>query len=459
MKFGFRWAREIGFKSNPQTNRFTYSSLDDLLANKASDFLLAMGNPPHRAWVDQFGGFIQDDWRVTDRFVLNLGMRYDYYPGFGYKSTDPNDPAEVNNLNNPTDIRKMDFGAPRDLHEPIDADKVNFAPRAGFAWTARSARAATVVRGGVGVFTTGNIMALFQNAVARPFTPIRQGWNRTEQEARGIGWPFTYAEDAEKIAIADSGGKKNLYYMFQTDMKSPETVQATFDVQRQVGKLASVSGGYVHTSGKNLPILSNFANAYDRVTGARPNPAITPGGGTSPAGRPCITTRSRGTPGSTGSITSTWRCTTRCRKAGRNRAANLIGNFNSSIGDTTYNNTQDFFDPYLDVDYSPLIGEVRHRVTGTAIYDIPWLADRKDVLGSVLGGWQVSSVLNFRTGEPLRITQASGIGEQPARLQRREPGIRRLARYDAVPRPQRVHAGADLPDYGGDGAAGQPELL
>ena len=135
VKFGFRWAREIGFKSNPQTNRFTFTNLDDLLANKASDFLLAMGNPPHKAWVDQFGGFIQDDWRVTDRFVLNLGLRYDYYPGFGYKSTDAADPAEVNNLNNPTDIRKMDFGAPRDLHEVIDADKLNFAPRAGFAWT------------------------------------------------------------------------------------------------------------------------------------------------------------------------------------------------------------------------------------------------------------------------------------------------------------------------------------
>ena len=204
VKFGFRWAREIGFKSNPQTNRFTFASLDDLLANKASDFLLAMGNPPHRAWVDQFGGFIQDDWRVNDRFVLNLGLRYDYYPGFGYKSNDPADPAEVNNLNNPTDIRKMDFGAPRPLDKPIDDDKVNFAPRAGFAWTVDGA-GATVVRGGVGVFTTGHIMALFQNAVARPFTPIRQGWNRTEQEARGIGWPNTYAEDAEKIAIARLG--------------------------------------------------------------------------------------------------------------------------------------------------------------------------------------------------------------------------------------------------------------
>ena len=53
---------------------------------------------------------------------------------------------------------------------------------------------------------------------------------------------------------------------------------------------------------------------------------------------------------------------------------------------------------------------MRHRIVGTVVYDIPWLADRKDVVGGVLGGWQLSSVLNFRTGEPLRITQASGIG-------------------------------------------------
>ena len=408
VKFGFRWAREIGFKSNPQTNRFTFPSLDDLLANKASDFLLAMGNPPHRAWVDQFGGFIQDDWRVTDRFVLNLGLRYDYYPGFGYKSLDPDDPAEVNNLNNPTDIRRMDFGAPRPLDKPIDDDKVNFAPRAGFAWTVdRAGR--TVVRGGVGVFTTGNIMALFQNAVARPFTPIRQGWNRTEQEARGIGWPFTYAEDAEKIVIGDSAGRKNLYYMFQTDMKSPETVQATFDVQRQIGRLASVSAGYVHTSGENLPILLNFANAYDRVTGARPNPGINPGGWYITSGQTMKYNAFEGNARLNRFHGLDLALHYTLSKGWSQQGANLVGNFNSSIGDTTYNNTQDFFDPGLDVDYSPLIGEVRHRVTSTVVYDIPWLADRHDVVGSVLGGWQVSSVLNFRTGEPLRITQASGI--------------------------------------------------
>jgi outer membrane receptor protein involved in Fe transport len=408
MKFGFRWAREIGYKSNPQSNRFTFPSLDDLLANKPSDFLLAMGNPPHRAWVDQFGGFLQDDWRVNDRFVLNLGLRYDYYPGFGYKSLDPAEPAEINNLDNPADIRKMDFGAPRPLDKPIGDDTLNFAPRAGFAWTVDRA-GATVVRGGVGVFTTGHLMALFQNAVARPFTPVRQGWNRTELEARGIGWP-TYPEDANEIAIRDSGGKKNLYYMFDTDMKSPETVQATFDVQRQIGKLASVSAGYVHTSGKNLPILLNFALAYDRVTGARPNPAINPGGWYITSGQTMKYNAFEGSAklhrfhGTDVALHYT------LSKGWSEQGANLIGNFNSSIGDTTYNNTQDFFNPFLDVDYSPLIGEVRHRVTGTVVYDIPWLADRKDVVGGVLGGWQLSSVLNLRTGEPLRITQASGIG-------------------------------------------------
>ena len=29
--------------------------------------------------MDQYSGFIQDDWRLGDSFVLNLGLRYDYY--------------------------------------------------------------------------------------------------------------------------------------------------------------------------------------------------------------------------------------------------------------------------------------------------------------------------------------------------------------------------------------------
>ena len=180
--------------------------------------------------------------------------------------------------------------------------------------------------------------------------------------------------------------------------------------RRQIGRLASVSAGYVHTSGKNLPVLLNFALAYDRVTGARPNPAITPGGWYITSGQTMNYNAFEGNARLNRFHGADLALHYTLSKGWSQQGGNLIGNFNSSIGDTTYNNTQDFFNPFLDVDYSPLIGEVRHRVTGTVVYDIPWLRGRKDAIGGVLGGWQLSSVLNFRTGEPLRITQASGIG-------------------------------------------------
>jgi hypothetical protein len=186
-------------------------------------------------------------------------------------------------------------------------------------------------------------------------------------------------------------------------------VQATVDLQRQLGKFASVTAGYVHTSGENLPMLLNFALAYDRVTGARPNPNLNPGGWYVTSGQ---TMKYNAFEGSA-KLNRFHRLDAAMHytlsRGWSQQGANLVGNFNSSIGADTYNNTQDFFDPFNPLDYSPLIGEVRHRVVGTLVYDIPWLADRKDVVGGVLGGWQLASVLNFRSGEPLRITQASGI--------------------------------------------------
>ena len=404
IKFGFRWSREVGFKTNPQSNRFTFNSLNDLLANQASAFLLSMGNPPHSSWLDQYGVFIQDDWRVNKRLVLNLGLRYDYYPSFRYKATG-NEEAVINNLENPTDLRKMDFGPFRDPHDVFDPDRLNFGPRAGFAWTLDGA-GTTVVRGGVAVLTTGQLNALFQNAVARPYSPVRQGWNATEIAARNVKWP-QYPEDHEQIVIRDSGGQKNLYYLIQTDIKSPETVQSTIDLQRQIGRTMMISGGYVRTDGRNLPIVRNFANAFDRQTGARPNPNINPGGWYVSSTQ---TMKYNAFEGSfrlnqTRGLGANLHYT--LSKGWAQQGGNLVGNFNSSVGDP-YFQTQDFFNP--DIDRSPLADEVRHRVIGTAIYEIPWLAGRTNILGKVFGGWQISGVASFRTGQPLRIVQPSGIG-------------------------------------------------
>jgi hypothetical protein len=404
VKVGFRWSREYGSKTNPQANGFTYNNLDDLLANRASAFLLAMGNPPHTAWLDQIGGFIQDDWRVNRKLVLNLGVRYDIYPQFGYRAT-TDLAAEINNLADPTDIRKMDFGALRDPHDVVESDLMNIAPRFGFAWTVDQT-GATVVRGGAGIFTTSHLLAQFQNAVAPALSPVRQGWNATEIAARGVMWPM-YPEETNAIAIRDQGGRKTQYYMFQNDIKAPETVQATLDVQRQIGRKIMVSGGYVHTTGKNFPTVRNFANAFDRDTGARPNPAVTPGGwyitSTQELKYNAFETTFRAN--RMGGLETSLHYTLSTGSA--QQGGSLVGNFNSSLGDA-YFQTQDFFNP--DVDIAPLSDQSRHRVIGSAIYEIPFGKERQDLVGGVLGGWQVSGVISFRSGEPMRINQPSGIG-------------------------------------------------
>jgi outer membrane receptor protein involved in Fe transport len=404
VKVGFRWSREYGSKTNPQANGFTYNNLDDLLANRASAFLLAMGNPPHTAWLDQIGGFIQDDWRVTRKLVLNLGVRYDIYPQFGYRAT-TDLAAEINNLVDPTDIRKMDFGALRDPHDVVESDLMNIAPRFGFAWTVDQS-GATVVRGGAGIFTTSHLLAQFQNAVAPALSPVRQGWNATEIAARGVTWPM-YPEETNAIAIRDQGGRKTQYYMFQNDIKAPETVQATVDVQRQIGRKIMVSGGYVHTTGKNFPTVRNFANAFDRDTGARPNLAVTPGGwyitSTQEMKYNAFETTFRAN--RMGGLETSLHYTLSTGSA--QQGGSLVGNFNSSLGDA-YFQTQDFFNP--DVDISPLSDQSRHRVIGSAIYEIPFGKERQDLVGGVLGGWQVAGVISFRSGEPMRINQPSGIG-------------------------------------------------
>ena len=67
---------------------------------------------------------------MASSLMLNLGLRYDYY---GVLKVPPTTPvAEIVNFERATDLRKLDFGPPRDPLEPYDPDGINFGPRVGF---------------------------------------------------------------------------------------------------------------------------------------------------------------------------------------------------------------------------------------------------------------------------------------------------------------------------------------
>jgi len=83
--------------------------------------------------------FVQDDWKVTHRLTLNLGVRYDYFsPTVEAHNRQSNFDYATGTL-----ITAGSNGASDGL---VTVDKANFAPRLGFAWSPR-ASANTVVRG------------------------------------------------------------------------------------------------------------------------------------------------------------------------------------------------------------------------------------------------------------------------------------------------------------------------
>jgi hypothetical protein len=91
--------------------------------------------------------FLQDDWKVTHRLTLNLGLRYDYFaPIFEVNDRQSNFDYATGTL-----IQAGQNGASRAL---VKADKANFSPRIGFAFTP-TASADTVIRGAYGIFFSG----------------------------------------------------------------------------------------------------------------------------------------------------------------------------------------------------------------------------------------------------------------------------------------------------------------
>jgi outer membrane receptor protein involved in Fe transport len=104
--------------------------------------------------VKYYGGYWQDDWKLTDKFTLNLGVRYEYesprterynqLTNFDFNATPPLTAAGLNLKG------ALSFvGVNGNAREQWNPDRNNLAPRFGFAWNVAPK---TVVRGGGGLF-------------------------------------------------------------------------------------------------------------------------------------------------------------------------------------------------------------------------------------------------------------------------------------------------------------------
>jgi outer membrane receptor protein involved in Fe transport len=177
--------------------------------------------------------FVQDDWRVTPRVTLNLGLRYEYEQL----------PQPFANVVNPA--------LPQTANRP--SDKNNFGPRVGFAWDVNG-NAKTVIRGGYGVYY-GRIInsTIFQALTATAVPNVSQ---ITASVPAGSS-PATPAGNAAapifpNILPSAPLGTATVNY-FASNMQNPRIQQGDIVFEREVAHNTVVSASYLFSFGRYLP--------------------------------------------------------------------------------------------------------------------------------------------------------------------------------------------------------------
>ncbi|QWC57516.1 TonB-dependent receptor [Erythrobacter sp. 3-20A1M] len=210
----------------------------------------------------QLGLYIQDDWDVTDRLTLNLGIRWDYEETPAYLDyVTPADaraavsPANYPNLIN-ADYDINDFITDGTQRKPF---KGAFQPRVGFSY-ALDADRTYVVFGGYGRSYDRNQFDFLQQEISvgafttRTFNFITgDRFNTCSPGATCVPFDpiyFTPEGRAQLVQQAGFGGGRELRFI-TNDLKVPYSDQFSLGLRSQLASMFEAEVGYTHIESKD----------------------------------------------------------------------------------------------------------------------------------------------------------------------------------------------------------------
>lgn len=244
------------FNRNPQ---FTY----DVTANPLifgsttipTRVELNLPTDPADVSNNQFGVYIQDDWQITDRLELNLGLRWDYESNAVNNDwTTPQVIRDVLGLiaADPTYVRRVDIN---DYISEGDRDafKGAFQPRIGFSYDIFGDEQ-TVLFGGAGRYYD---RVGFNFAFSERFSPFNLSRNIYFSPNGGafggrtdtIAWDPSYATREGLDALLGGVQGRGEIFVLKNDLKVPYTDQFNLGVRQKFGDIqAAVTFSYARTN-------------------------------------------------------------------------------------------------------------------------------------------------------------------------------------------------------------------
>jgi hypothetical protein len=370
--------------------RFTGNAVADYLLGYVSDAQLSnLFVVNQRHWATMF--FVQDDWKVTAKLSVNVGLRYDFMtPAYEADNHMANfDPATA------TLVYAQDGSLEdRTLMNP---DRNNFAPRLGFVYKLSERM---LVRGGYGIFynifnragsedqLALNVPGLVNNVVTSSNTAPLFLLNN--------GFPAGFLDPSAPGLLTRARVRA-----IDPDSQDTKIQQYSIGFQGELGSSFVLSVDAVGTSGSDLAELRNLNQP---VGGSGPLPY--PGYG-------FIEYRSTRATSSYKGIDVSLE---RRFKAGWSLAiAYTLGKATDDSGEhlnTPISFPQNGYD--LSAWEGPADYDVRHRLVANFVAELPFGEGKKwatsGVGKAILGGWTLAGIYTIRTGLPFTVTQNNSIG-------------------------------------------------
>lgn len=359
-----------------------YNNLNDFIADKANRVRVVFGGT--KALHNRnYGVFVQDDFRVSSRFQLNAGVRYEYYPplkgGYNIATSDPFGP----------------FGKAGDpMWRP---DKNNFGPRLGLVYDILGNQR-LVLRAGGGLSNTPPTFARYFDFAFMdpriPFNPILaisdlpKGFNSR--------YPFDVSFIPSVIANP-SLLPSNLILsrsVLDYNQRDEYAGQWNASIQHAAAKNLSVQASYVGSRGLKLSGV-RWLNLSDPVTGRRPSPQMgdiyfRENAGNSSYHALQFSANQRLTRGMTFDMYYTFGKTLTYYGAD-----STLTRTNSAIQDP--NN--------IAASYGPKDSDIRHIWTAVYSYQLPGPA----FLRTLLHGWNLQGIAARRSGRPVNVVAGTDL--------------------------------------------------
>ena len=357
-----------------------------------------------------YAWYIQDDWKLTPKVTLNLGVRYELFSPISEKFArqsnfewwrpqptlaiprGPNQDAPLP-PNFATDFPQVQVERGQVDKYLIPWDKKNISPRFGIAWQAMNK---TVIRAGYGIFYGGE-----ENQGGNPNRGESVPFN---QETRLE--PATNFDENPFIRTFSDGFPINVFSLpapisfrsVVSNFRNPLVHKWNFALQRELPANMVWEGSYIGSKGQLLLVL------WD------PNaPRIDPNPGAPTAPR-------RMFPWLNGGITDTatfgrsnyHALATKLEKRFSNGmdflASYTWGHALSDVG-TTLSGGPTRRDPLnIAASYANASFDVRHRFVYSFIYELPfgrgktYGSDWSPAVDALIGNWQVNGILTLQTG-------------------------------------------------------------